>query len=226
MPTYFGNDSNEVITGYNNVFAGGGADTIFGLALDEPGTEILDGQDGNDQITGSAISERLVGGNGNDGLKGGAGDTLLGGAGRDTLAGGFSGSTTLDGGNGKDELFAYSEGRDYLFGGGGNDTLFSLTLAGEVAEDDVYTGGSGNDIFSDNKGAVIIVTDFSSGEDQLAFNYTLGQTLNYTQIFSEREGVFGLLVTGTITEGGIWVATSSFFLNGIGTLISDLDILG
>jgi Ca2+-binding RTX toxin-like protein len=72
----------------------------------------IDGQDGNDGITGDAD---LV-------LDGNAGiDTFIGGVGTDTLSGGAA-EDTLSGGDGTDTLNG-GEGADLLVGGGGNDTI-------------------------------------------------------------------------------------------------------
>lgn len=98
----------------------------------------INGNEGNNRLTGTSRNDVINGNGGNDKLSGGAGaDTLNGGAGKDELNGGF-GNDILDGGSGSDELE----------GGSGNDTLI-YTLAennviGRMTYDE-YEGGSGTD---------------------------------------------------------------------------------
>ncbi len=98
----------------------------------------INGNEGNNRLTGTSRNDVINGNGGNDRLNGGSGaDTLNGGAGKDELNGG-SGNDVLDGGSGSDELE----------GGSGNDTLI-YTLAennviGRMTYDE-YEGGSGAD---------------------------------------------------------------------------------
>ncbi len=98
----------------------------------------INGNEGNNRLTGTSRNDVINGNGGNDKLSGGLGDdTLNGGAGKDELNGG-SGNDVLDGGSGSDELE----------GGSGNDTLI-YTLAennviGKFTYDE-YEGGSGSD---------------------------------------------------------------------------------
>jgi VCBS repeat-containing protein len=98
----------------------------------------INGNEGNNRLTGTSRNDVINGNGGNDRLSGGSGDdTLNGGAGKDELNGG-SGNDVLDGGSGSDELE----------GGSGNDTLI-YTLAennviGKFTYDE-YEGGSGTD---------------------------------------------------------------------------------
>ena len=98
----------------------------------------INGNEGNNRLTGTSRNDVINGNGGNDRLNGGSGaDILNGGAGKDDLNGG-SGNDILDGGSGSDELE----------GGSGNDTLI-YTLAennviGKFTYDE-YEGGSGTD---------------------------------------------------------------------------------
>jgi VCBS repeat-containing protein len=98
----------------------------------------INGNEGNNRLTGTSRNDVINGNGGNDRLNGGSGaDILNGGAGKDELNGG-SGNDVLDGGSGSDELE----------GGSGNDTLI-YTLAennviGKTTYDE-YDGGSGSD---------------------------------------------------------------------------------
>ena len=93
----------------------------------------IDGQGGNDTLTGFSLGDQLRGGADNDSLNGGNGnDTLNGDAGNDTLIGG-SGNDILD------LNTSAAAGNDSLNGGIGNDTLFALGA-------DTILGDSGNDL--------------------------------------------------------------------------------
>ena len=98
----------------------------------------INGNEGNNRLTGGSGNDVINGNGGNDKLSGGSGaDILNGGVGKDELNGG-SGNDILDGGSGSDELE----------GGSGNDTLI-YTLAennviGKFTYDE-YEGGSGTD---------------------------------------------------------------------------------
>ena len=91
----------------------------------------LDGTEGDDVITGTAVTDRIDGKGGNDLLFGRTGaDTILGGIGNDDLLGedgddildGGDGFDTLDGGAG-DDIITTGEGADIAFGGAGDDTI-------------------------------------------------------------------------------------------------------
>ncbi len=105
---------------------------------------IIEGDTGNDTLTGTADDERLYGHDGDDTINGGDGDDLIrGGAGNDTLNGGDgndtlidgNGSDTFNGGNGNDTIGISSTNFSSIDGGNGVDTLsmigdfdFDLTL--------------------------------------------------------------------------------------------------
>jgi Ca2+-binding RTX toxin-like protein len=77
-----------------------GNNTISGIA----GNDILDGREGDDELYGEADNDGIIGGAGNDFLDGGSGnDELLGEANNDFLIGG-SGDDLLDGGDGIDTV--------------------------------------------------------------------------------------------------------------------------
>ncbi len=98
----------------------------------------INGNEGNNRLTGTSRNDVINGNGGNDKLSGGLGDdTLNGGAGKDELNGG-SGNDVLDGGSGSDELE----------GGSGNDTLIYTLAENNVIGKwtyDEYEGGSGTD---------------------------------------------------------------------------------
>lgn len=131
---------------------GGGNDTVSveGL-LFTPAVQTvnLNGDAGDDQLTGSLLSDRMFGGAGNDILSGENGSDLLdGGADNDTLIGG-AGDDQMAGGAGNDEYFFGSFagslldpqiinlGTDGIIeaAGGGIDTLNFSALAFKVSVD-------------------------------------------------------------------------------------------
>ncbi|MFC3612450.1 calcium-binding protein [Lutimaribacter marinistellae] len=90
----------------------------------------VNGQGGNDTLTGSEAADALLGGEGNDRIDGaGANDRLDGGPGDDAVSGG-------DG----DDLVIGSDGADTLLGGDGEDSLIG------GLDNDLMNGGAGNDL--------------------------------------------------------------------------------
>lgn len=124
---------------------------------------------GNDTIQGSVDGEVI---NGNQGF-----DQIFGGGGNDNLFGGQDGDV-IDGGVGDDILFG-NLGADIITGGDGNDNLFggkdNDNLSGDLGNDilsgdfgiDTLTGGGGSDIFvlGIGGGGADIITDFQDGAD-------------------------------------------------------------
>ncbi|NBO15931.1 MAG: hypothetical protein EBV20_12530, partial [Betaproteobacteria bacterium] len=83
--TASGAQGSDVISGFENLIAGAGNDTVTG---NEQWNSIVGGA-GNDSISGGSGQDTLLGGTGNDVLDGGSdADTLVGGSGNDTLIGG------------------------------------------------------------------------------------------------------------------------------------------
>ncbi|CAD5943602.1 pre-peptidase C-terminal domain-containing protein [Planktothrix agardhii] len=124
---------------------------------------------GNDTVQGSVDGEVI---NGNQGF-----DQIFGGGGNDNLFGGQDGDV-IDGGVGDDILFG-NLGADIITGGDGNDNLFggkdNDNLSGDLGNDilsgdfgiDTLTGGGGSDIFvlGIGGGGADIITDFQDGAD-------------------------------------------------------------
>jgi hypothetical protein len=124
---------------------------------------------GNDTIQGSVDGEVI---NGNQGF-----DQIFGGGGNDNLFGGQDGDV-IDGGVGDDILFG-NLGADIITGGDGNDNLFggkdNDNLSGDLGNDilsgdfgiDTLTGGGGSDIFvlGIGGGGADVITDFQDGAD-------------------------------------------------------------
>lgn len=123
------------------VNAGGGADVIEGNpAFPAPffgGTLILNGEAGNDTLSGGTGPDQLHGGDGND--------TLAGDNGADEVSG-DAGQDTVDGDNGNDDLFGGADA-DTLNGGNGGDRLEG------GGGDDVENGDDGDDVFDQGASA-------------------------------------------------------------------------
>jgi Ca2+-binding RTX toxin-like protein len=81
-------------TTYTNVYSGAGNDTIVGSAT--ASYNLLNGEEGNDSITGGAGADTLLGGSGSDTLIGGAGDDYLNPE---------KGADSIDGGAGYDNIY-------------------------------------------------------------------------------------------------------------------------
>ncbi|MDJ0553679.1 MAG: peroxidase family protein [Microcoleaceae cyanobacterium MO_207.B10] len=149
----------------------------------QPG-DVLNGNSGNDSLSGGAGNDTLNGRGGQDTLNGAAGDDeLKGGAGKDILNGdagndeltGGKGKDSLDGGAGDDELTG-GKGKDSLDGGAGDDQLKGNdgqdTLNGGAGNDEL-TGNGGQDhfIFNSNEAfqsedlGIDTITDFQSNRD-------------------------------------------------------------
>ena len=137
-------------SGDDTIIAGAGADSIHG----QGGRDLIYGNEGADTIYGDDQSDVIYAGKDRD--------IVFGGEGNDVIYGNLE-SDTLDGGTTQDVLYG-GQGADSLYGGAGDDALWGnrdddILTGGQGSDDFVFKGPSGNDI----------VTDFSSGLDQLWF---------------------------------------------------------
>ena len=176
---------------------------------------------GNDTIQGSVDGEVI---NGNQGF-----DQIFGGGGNDNLFGGQDGDV-IDGGVGDDILFG-NLGADIITGGDGNDNLFggkdNDNLSGDLGNDilsgdfgiDTLTGGGGSDIFilGIGGGGADIITDFQDGVDLMQ----LPAGLTFSNILVQASGNQTAIVLATTGEelvrlNGIQpsVITSADFVGG------------
>ncbi len=161
---------------------GGGADTLIGSATK---SNVLNGDAGNDTLTGGSLADTINGGDGTDSLIGGAGndklygqdgdnDALCGGTGSDLLDGGtgtgdkvvesynvsFKLTNTLLTGNGTDTL-AGTEAASLTGGISANSIDASAFTAGPVTliggdGNDTLIGGSGNDSLQGDVGSDVL----------------------------------------------------------------------
>ena len=145
-----------------------GTDSISGYS---DGANRIYGLDGNDTLSGGALSDLLDGGNGDDALHGKAGnDTLLGGAGNDTINGN-AGDDVIVGGVGNDTLY----GGDYWSGTGeGNDTYRFSKGDGQDSVSDYDTTAGNNDIieFTDVKSSEV------TGLNRVVYDLVLSYGVN------------------------------------------------
>ncbi len=162
------------------------------------------GDDGDNQLTGTAANNLIVARKGNDTLWGEAGaDTLKAGAGDDTLYGGggndtliaHKGNDTAHGGagydtikaGGGDDVVKGGKGNDRIDGGRGDDNVNGGQGADRIAGDkgnDKLTGRAGDDTFVYANGdAKDRITDFRTGADQLLLDEALWNgTLTAAQV--------------------------------------------
>jgi len=157
-----GGDANgDIISTFENVFGGGGNDTLTGSG----GANEIRGGAGNDSLLGENGNDTLLGQDGNDTIRGGAGaDSLVGGSGIDTLTYNTAvgavnvniGTNVAAGGDANGDIISTFEN---VFGGGGNDTLTGSGGANEIrggAGNDSLLGENGNDTLLGQDGNDIV----------------------------------------------------------------------
>ena len=156
MNPLFGSDADEFIAGRsggNNLFGGGGNDTLIGDLEDAVG---------DDQLFGGSGDDLILGGTGNDTIGGESGnDTLLGDAGNDVLIG--------------------NEGTDILIGGSGSDVFILTEGEGESIITDFesgdligLTGGiSAGDLYKVQEGSNTVIGTFGGDLLAVALNTTV-----------------------------------------------------
>ena len=120
-----GNSSTTTTVNVDYKFIGGAsADVLKGYSGDNFGADLLDGGDGDDDLTGYRGADFLNGGAGNDILRAGNGrDILTGGDGADVFYGGFGLNTFEDELDGEiDQLYFRSDqwAENWLYGSAGN----------------------------------------------------------------------------------------------------------
>ncbi|HLB75569.1 MAG TPA: calcium-binding protein, partial [Candidatus Dormibacteraeota bacterium] len=168
---------------------------------------LLDGEGGNDSLTGGVGDDWLIGGAGSDSLSGGPGDDVLfidaedrqadidGGDGKDMVIVGGATGVTFDLGAAHVEMAKGGEGNDTLLttgadaiianGGAGNDTL-----VGGPGED-ILEGGPGADTLIGGAGDDILVidgqdsVDAGDGTDTVIIDDPAGVTLDLAAAHAE-----------------------------------------
>ena len=142
------------------VNGGSGGDTISASGASLGNVRLgINGELGDDTLTGSADADTITGGDGNDVISGEAGnDTLRGDADNDSISGG-DGNDFIDGNDGNDTASG-DAGNDSLMGSFGNDMLI-----GDVG-DDTLDGGFGDDLLNGMSGDDSLLGSF--GNDRIA----------------------------------------------------------
>lgn len=178
----------------------------------------VDGQDGDDKLTGWKNDDVIFGGAGNDKISANDGnDIVFGGAGDDSIEafGNGYGKNIMSGGDGNDvvsgsndkdillgddgddrllgragdDILIGGAGKDYLQGGEGDDVLYG------GAGKDTYQGGAGHDIFVfSHLGEADSIFDFELGHDKFNVGQLLDE-LNLSVSPDEILDVFSVKVT-------------------------------
>ncbi|MFO0819097.1 MAG: dockerin type I domain-containing protein [Pirellulales bacterium] len=146
--TFNGNDGDDTI------IASDALSNLFGAAFASVNRLIVNGGDGDDSITGFG---NLNGDDGDDFLSGGSfGQLITGGEGDDTIYGG-GGDDTLNG----------NAGEDTFVGGAGNDTIDGGDVAGIIEWDTILVSGTtGNDTIDINQTSATSVTHRVNADTQ------------------------------------------------------------
>lgn len=212
LDTLLGTDASDVIrlsifAGDNTVETidgGPGENTIVGTSanntLDFSGTTLLniaaiDGDDGNDTITGSASADVIIGGPGSDVLFGGDGDDVfrltagdtgydryVGGEGTDGVLGtdaddeirlstylGTNTVETIDGGPGINTIVSSGANNTLDFS---STNLVNIALIDGGAGNDTITGSGGSDVIVGNEGSDVLI----GGDGDDVFQFTAGDS--------------------------------------------------
>ncbi len=186
---------------------------------------VIGGGDGADHIDVSQVTfgVELNGDAGNDVLSGGMGvDDLDGGDGDDTLMGG-AGNDMLDGGAGDDTLIG-NEGDDTLMGGAGNDIMMGGigddTLMGGFGDDDLQ-GGAGDDMLIGGGQIEVTVTNLQTTDGSLLTPVFLATTNGVYDFYDAgiaasasleslaEDGDTTARIAAALASGGVGAATST-----------------
>jgi Ca2+-binding RTX toxin-like protein len=196
-----------------------GNDTLDGSALISGQTAMIAvGNQGNDEITGSADADSLFGGQDQDILLGrGSNDQLFGNLGDDFVLVGGDGDDSVFGGQGNDDVRG-ANGNDQVFGDRGNDTISGGNGI------DRLTGGTESDQFiinplnetpTNDPAFVDTIEDFSTLE---ADTIILPQALTSATISISNLQSIGMIQGFVIAENGVDI-------NGDGSVSSPLTVV-
>lgn len=130
----------------NNTFNGtAGADIATGVSpILIGGNDVLNGNDGDDTLSGAGGNDTLNGGNGLDRLVGDAGNDLLNGGNDDDVLLGSAGNDVLNGDDGADRLNG-GPGSDTVNGGAGDDVVIWNFTGATSGGRDLIDGGADRD---------------------------------------------------------------------------------
>ncbi|WP_262028770.1 calcium-binding protein [Microvirga sp. Mcv34] len=227
----YGQAAGDVISNFENVVGGVGADTIYGSA----GANELKGWSSDDIIAGAGGNDTLWGGSGNDRLEGGEdNDVIVPSSGRDTLDGG-NGIDTLDSRSLTVRVFVdlkrnygfFSEVQGYesqisnienVVGSSYADRVRGNSDANEIdgqGGDDNLSGDDGNDMLWGGAGSDVISGD--AGADMLDG----GEGIDFLEYSNDETGVYVDLRTGSAAYGHAESDIIRNFENVIGGLGND-----
>ncbi|MFM9977467.1 MAG: calcium-binding protein [Sphingomonadaceae bacterium] len=166
----FTGNGREMLTSIENLIGSDFGDGLRGDGNDN----LLDGQEGNDNLFGFGGNDTLFGGEGNDNLQGGDGDDVLDG----------------------------EEGRDILTGGAGADRFVFDTLASAPAPDTVRDFASGEDklvidsdtfaAFAGDPDGALAVGSFHVGARAMTADHHLIYNSATGALFYDADGVGGI----------------------------------
>lgn len=166
----WGGDGDDVLRDGVDMYGGSGNDTL--IAWRSGST--MQGDAGDDDLTGSDQSDWLSGGDGEDVIDaGGEADFIWGNEGADLALGG-AGHDQIQGGAGDDELHG-EQGDDFILGQDGNDLLsggagLDHLLGGAGNDTYLVEVDAGRDIIIDSEGTNIVEFGEDITPDDLAFS--------------------------------------------------------
>ena len=176
-----------------DVHGGSGDDLIDGSHFDHAsGVLSLEGQDGNDLLTGSAHGERICGGAGDD--------TITGGAGQDTLLGQLG-----------DDLFvwAHGDGSDTMSGNLGNDRL---EVSGSALSDGINIGSALSRFTIDVNAEILNVGTIEAANIEAGS----GNDSVFIGDISTVSDLHALRISGNAGDDGINASTAGFAIQAFG----------
>ncbi|MBD3886686.1 hypothetical protein IFO70_34070 [Phormidium tenue FACHB-886] len=202
----FGGDGNDILNGEDGndaLYGGAGNDTLRGGAGNDRlfgnmgGRFVVFGGSNESLGSNSTVkpgSDRLDGGDGDDELLSGLGDSILrGDDGNDQLLA-LRGNDLLDGGDGDDRLRG-GAGVDILLGGRSRDRLVG------GSGNDVLNGGAGVDLFIlERNGGKDTIEDYNDSEDFLGLPRNpnrLGEAIRFQDLIITQRGRNSLISLGT-----------------------------
>lgn len=227
----------DTISGFVNVVASGGRDTLIGsdaannIFWGRAGNDSLSGFGGNDSLYGEGDNDTIDGGDGNDWIEGGTGnDSLIGGAGTDWASYQNAGSAvtvslasnTATGGANTDTL----SGFENIYGSGYNDVLTgdagnnSLDGAGG---DDILEGGLGDDTLNGNSGSDY--ASYANASNGVTVSLAIGVAQNTvnagTDTLQNIENLIGSAYNDSLTDSGANTTVNVIYgLAGNDTIVS------
>ncbi len=203
--TRSGTDWRDVITDFENVTGGSGADSITGDTLDNvidggPGQDTLKAGGGSDTVSYASYTVNVrvsLDGLDNDGattenetlegfenITGGSGnDTLTGDTGVNSIQGGM-GDDSINGGDGDDLFLGGGMGDDTVRGGNGADTV-----VGGMGTDSLYGEGGDDTLYQAN---TTNATATDGSPDRLDGGGGTDTAFAYTVLGPDQDSVFGV----------------------------------